>query len=52
MFRVNVLSAALYPAYRLYDAWTEASEIDTGALFQVRGVCEGERVCIAFHVHT
>jgi hypothetical protein len=52
MIRVNILAAALYPAYRLFDAWTDAREIDTGALFQVRGVCERERVCIAFHVHT
>ncbi len=51
MVRVNVLSAGLYPAYRLFDAWTSASEIDTEAAFQVRGLRERERVCIVFHVH-
>ena len=50
MVRMNILAAALYPAYRLFDAWTEAREIDTGALSQVRIVCERERVCIAFHI--
>jgi hypothetical protein len=52
MVRVNILSAGLYPAYRLFDSWTSAREIDTDAAFQVRGVCERERLCIAFHVHT
>jgi hypothetical protein len=55
MVRVNVLSAALCPAYRLFHAWTSAREIDTDAAFQVRGVCERERrerVCIPFHVRT
>jgi hypothetical protein len=44
MVRVNILSAGLYPAYRLFDSWTSAKEIDTDAAFQVRGVCERERV--------
>ena len=51
MVRVNVVSAGLYPAYRLFDAWTSASEIDTEAAFEVRGFRERERVCIVFHVH-
>ena len=51
MVRVNVLSAGLYPAYRLFDSWTSAQEIDTDAAFQVRGASERERVWIAIRMH-
>ena len=51
MVSVNILASALYPAYRLFDGWTEAKEIDTDAASQVRGSCERVLICIAFHLH-
>lgn len=33
--RTNLLAAAVYPVWRLFDAWSESKEIDTDIVSQV-----------------